>query len=347
MIRESLGEDAIIVATGEEPGRGGVRVTAAIEPAFEIGRDGMMSSDESWLQYDTEQDSDAVAEELTEILLRHAVPEDVMDHMISCATVMGYDDVGTALTYTIEELFSFRPLPIRSYTKPIMMVGPPGSGKTLAAAKFAARGVMNGIDVGVVSTDTVRAGGVEQLQAFTHLLKINLQKATSPSDLRHILTDLSAEKGQIVIDTSGLNPFNKEDIRVLAKLMTAADVHPVFVMPAGLDVDEAGEMARVFATIGAHDILPTRVDIARRLGSLLSAAHQGSMSFTDFSDTPKVAQGLSPLSPQGLAHLLMPRLYKSRKTDIVSSRPISDRANETENLSSEDRAILQRTGTRQ
>lgn len=337
MIRETLGDEAIIVATGEERATGGVRVTAAIEPAFEIGQDGI-AGDDSWLQYDDEQDADAVAEELTDVMLRHCVPEDVIDQLVSCATVMGYDDISTALVSTIEALFTFHPLPIRSYTKPIMMIGPPGSGKTLAAAKFAARGAINGLNIGVVSTDTVRAGGVEQLQAFTNLLKIDLKKAQSPSDLRSIVTDLSHQTDQIVIDTSGLNPFSKDDVRVLAKIIGAYDVRPVFVMPAGIDADEAGEMARVFAAIGAQDILPTRVDIARRLGSLLSAAHQGGMNFSDVSDTPKVAQGLTPLSPQGLAQLFMPRLYKSEKTGIVNSSPLGAESHS---------GVTKRTGTRQ
>lgn len=319
MIRETLGDEAIIVATGEERARGGVRVTAAVEPSFEIGDEGMAGV-QSWLQYDEEQDTDAVAEELTEIMLRHCVPENVMDHIISCATVMGFDDLGTALSSTLGQLYSFRPLPVKTHEKPIMMIGPPGSGKTLAVAKMAARGAMNGLNIGVISTDTVRAGGVEQLQAFTDLLKIDLQKAKSPQDLRSITEDLKHHHDQVIIDTSGLNPFDTNDVKILAKLLGAIDARPVLVLPAGIDADEAGEMARVFAAIGATEILPTRVDIARRLGSLLAAAHQGGLSFSDVSTTPKVAQGLSPLTPKSLANLLVPRLYQSEKNVILPPR---------------------------
>lgn len=316
MIRETLGDEAIIVATGENRAKSGVRVTAAIEPSFEIGNDGI-AGDSSWLQYDDEQDSDAVTEELTEIMLRHCVPEDVMDHIISCATVMGFEDLNTALVCTLEQLYSYDPLPVRAYSKPIIMVGPPGAGKTLAVAKMAARGVMNGLDIGVISTDTMRAGGVEQLQAFTDLLKIKLQKTAIPKDLRSISENLMKEKDQVIIDTSGLNPFDKNDVKILAKLIGATDMRAVLVLPAGIDADESGEMARVFATIGATEILPTRVDIARRLGSLLAAAHQGGLSFADVSNTPKVAEGLSPITPASLSQLLVPRL---NKTGIVQSR---------------------------
>jgi len=320
MIRDTLGEDAIIVATGEDHVQGNVRVTAAVEPAFEIGDNQNETSDDGWLQYDEENDTDAVAEELTEIMLKHAASEDVMDHMISCATAMGFDDIGIALVTTLEQLFNFSPLPVRAYSKPIMMVGPPGAGKTLAVAKLAARGAMNDLKVGVISTDTVRAGGIEQLKAFTDLLKIDLKKANDYRDLGTVITDLSQANDQVIIDTPGLNPFDKNEVKVLARMINAADMRPVMVLPAGTDAEEAGEMARVFATIGADEILPTRVDMARRLGSLLSAAHHGSLSFSDVSTTHKVAHGLVPLSPHALAQLLMPRLYKSQKNDIVNNR---------------------------
>lgn len=333
MVRETLGDEAVIIATGEERGgKGGVRVTAAIEPAFEIGNDGAAVGSD-WLQYDREQDSDTVAEDLTEVMLRHAVPEDITDHIVSCATVMGFDDSGIALIAALEELFTFRPLPLNASNKPIVMIGPPGSGKTLAVAKTAARGVMNGLNVGVISTDTIRAGGVEQLQSFTDLMSIGLKKAQNAQELSRHISDMSGQSDQIIIDTSGLNPFSTDDVRVLARLIGNLDARAVMVLPAGVDAEEAGEMARVFATIGATDILPTRVDIARRLGSTLAAAHQGGLSFSDVSNTPKVAQGLAALTPKTLSRLLMPAAFRDEIFDNLHDK--------------QTKARTQRTGTRQ
>jgi len=311
MVRNTLGEEAIIVATGEEQGRG-VRVTAAIEPAFELGNEGAAGADD-WLQYDDEEENAAIAEELTEVLLRHAVPEEVMDHILSCATVMGFEDPGIALIAALEQLYAYRPLPIAASRKPTMMIGQPGSGKTLAVAKMAARGAMNGLRVGVISTDTMRAGGLEQLKAFTNLLRIKLEQAKDSKDLRYIVHDMQG-MDQILIDTSGLNPFNHEEVRHLAKLIGAINARPVLVLPAGTDAEESGEMARIFATIGATELLPTRIDIARRLGGLLAAAQSGALAFSDFSNTSKVAEGLASLTPKTLSRLLMPGAFREKTT---------------------------------
>ena len=318
MIRETLGEDAIIVATNEDRINGtGVHVTAAIDQAFELDDACQGGEEGGWLQYDEENDIDAVAEEITEVMLRHCVPEDVMDNIVSCATVMGFEDIAVALVTTLEQLFTFSPFPTSRHPKPIIMVGPSGSGKTLAVAKLATRSIMNGLNVSVISTDTKRAGGIEQLRILTDVLQIKLHTAQDFRALRTIANKERMRCDQVIIDTSGVNPFSKYDVKELARLMHATDMEAVLVLPAGIDSDEAGEIGRVFATLGVKSLMPTRIDIARRLGSLLSAAHYGNLSFADASITSKVAQGLTPLSPRSLAQLLMPRLYREEKNDIV------------------------------
>ena len=309
MVRDTLGDDAVIVATREERG-GSVHVTAAIEPGmnapnFEIGSE---TRDGGWLQYDSEQDESAVAEELTEAMLRHAVPEEVMDHILSCATVIGLENPGNALVAAIEHLYGFKPLQQGPHNKAFMVVGPPGSGKTLVAAKMATRAALQDMKVGVITTDTVRAGGVEQLQAFTKLLQIDLQMVKTPKRLEIALQNMQGYH-QIIIDTAGLNPFDQSDVKTLANFIGAGNIEPVLALPAGGDAEESGEMARVFASLGAQRVIPTRIDIARRLGGLLSAAHQGQLAFADAGNTAKVADGLTTLSPEKLARLLMPEAY--------------------------------------
>ncbi len=330
MVRNTLGEDAVIVATREENGGKSVRVTAAVEQhdSYETDFDRGFTdnasqapvNDYDWLGYDeddAEQEANAVIEKLTDVMLRHAVPDEIVDHVISCASVIGMDRPDTSLMAALEHLYSYRPLPRKATDKAFMMVGPPGAGKTLATAKLAARGVMNGLRVAVISTDTIRAGGVEQLEAFTKILRIPLQKAETPAQLKKEI-ESARHADQIFIDTGGFNPFAPEEMRDLARLIAAGAIEPIMVMPAGADADESGEMARIYATLGVRSMIPTRLDIARRLGGLLSAAHHGSLIFADASDTPKVAEGLFPMSPRALAHLLMPETKKHAERKKIS-----------------------------
>lgn len=324
MIRDTLGEDAIIVATREENGGKAVRVTAAVEQdSFEayddFEREDMRDERESgWLQYDDEESDGGVAEILTEIMLKHSVPEEITDQVISCATVVGLEQAHIALVAALEHLFVFRPLPQKNTDKAFMLVGPPGAGKTLAVAKLAARAVMNGQRVNVITTDTLRAGGVEQLSAFTKILDVPLQKARDVKDLKRAI-DLSRNADLTLIDTGGFNPFRSDEMRDLARLMAIGDIDPVLVMPAGADADECGEMARIYAALGVRQMLATRLDIGRRLGGLMSAAYSGGLIFADASDTSQVAEGLFALSPDRLANLLMPQAPRARQQSKAST----------------------------
>ena len=315
LVKDTLGEDAIIVSTKEQKG-GGVQLTAAIEQSVDTFDDlpepmnlmGDMAENESqdWFHEDGNDDEDQIVEHLTDILFRHGVPEDVTDHIISCASIVGSAEPKAALIAALEHIYGYRPLPVKEYKKPIMLIGAPGTGKTLSTAKLATRGVMNNLKVTVITTDTVRAGGVEQLKAFTNILKAPLLKAETSEDLKIALLEAeAANSDQIIIDTAGINPFDPDDMKRTAKMLTVGNIEPLLVMPAGGDSAESGEIARIFAALGARWILPSRLDIARRLGGLLEAAHQGGMSFADASHSSKVADGLLPLTPERLADLLM------------------------------------------
>ena len=312
MVREALGEDAIIIATREEAGGPGgakmVHITAAIEsdPLYtDAPRNHADIADDDWL-YGDDDDEATVIEEITETMLRHSVPEEVLDQVVSCASIMGLEDSRIALMAALEGLFRFEPISAQKSSRPLILVGPPGAGKTLAAAKIAARSTMQGLNVAVITTDTVRAGGVEQLEAFTRLLDIPLHTAADAAELKERILEVRSAD-QIIIDTSGINPFDPESVKLTARLIGTAEMDPLMVLPAGVDAEESGEMARIFATIGTKSILSTRLDVARRLGGLLAAAHEAGLSFADVSDTPKVADGLTAMTPKKLSHLLMPR----------------------------------------
>lgn len=323
MVRNDLGEDAVIVATREEDDGKTVSITAAIEREeshydeyFDV-----MSADEDGSEYladgfseaDNIDDENAVIEHLTDVMLRHSVPEDITDQIISCATVIGLEQPNVSLTAAIEHLFSFNPLPQQPNGTAYMLVGPPGAGKSLAVAKLAARAKMTGHEATVITTDIVRAGGVEQLTAFTKLMDVPLLRARDREELCEAL-DRTEEDHHIFIDTGAMNPFDPEEMRDLAHLISVGDIEPVLVMPAGTDANESGEIARVYGPLGVRYMLPTRLDFARRLGGLLSAAHYGGLVFADASNTPQVAEGLIALSPRKLVNLLMPEIIRKKQT---------------------------------
>ena len=104
----------------------------------------------------------------------------------------------------------------------------------------------------------------------------------------------------------------------LSGLVQAAGAEPVLVLAAGGDAMESADIAASFAAIGAGRLVVTRLDMARRLGSILAAADAARMRFSDVSITPQVADGLSPINPLSLARLIMPHTPQSHRTSYQS-----------------------------
>ena len=183
------------------------------------------------------------------------------------------------------------------WARPLMLVGTPGAGKTLTAAKLATRLVQSGDKPMVITADADRAGAAEQLAAFTRILGLDLIIAENPVMLARVLA--SRKTGQkAMIDMAGFNPFEAEQRESLITHAVAAEAGLVWVMPAGLDAEDAAEMADIFAELGTRHLIPTKLDIARRFESVFRAAEAGRFILTDAGIGPGIAEGLVPLAPE-------------------------------------------------
>ncbi len=298
LVRQELGDDAIIVSTQRAAGSKGVRITAALEPA-----DADLAVAEM-LQDSTES---SAAEAVRSALADHGVPQKVADRLVNAARTAEISDPTLACAAALEAGFTFAHLPEHSAPRPFMLVGPNGSGKSIAVAKLAARSVLKQRQVGVITCDNIRAGAVEQLAAFTSILEIDLVRARGPESLARVVESTNGLFDLVLIDSPGLNPFKQTDMDYLQALIEAADVEPILVMAAGGDAVEASEIGEAFAEIGATRLFASRLDTTRRLGSVLACAEAGQMAFCDVSASPHVASGISPISAISLARLIMPQ----------------------------------------
>jgi flagellar biosynthesis protein FlhF len=315
LVRDALGPDALIVST-HPGGRGGAaRVTAAIESPEET-----LERGDSDLQLTSAAASalDSPGERahrtIRDAFEFHGVPAVLARRLgglagdALAASADGEDPI-VALAAALDGRFRFAPLSdLSPRARPIIVVGPPGAGKTATVAKLATRAVLAGRRVGVISTDTVRAGAIEQLSAFTRLLELDIQVAEDPGALADAVLATRGAGGkldQVLIDTAGVNPYDDDELASLTGFVEAAAAEVVLVLPAGGDALEAAEIGAAFATVGAKRLLTTRLDTARRLGGLLTAAEAGKFAFAEVGTTSHVAEGLAPLNPVSLARLLL------------------------------------------
>jgi flagellar biosynthesis protein FlhF len=287
LVRAEMGEDAIIVATRQSES-GAVRVTAAVDqaPAAEV-----------------QPEFNETAEFLRRALDYHGVPMKVAIQLLDRARAHEIEDTTVALSAAVDETFRFVTLPLEG-GKPLALIGPPGAGKTVTSAKLATRAALRGQRVNLITTDTLRAGAIQQLSTLASVLGIKTVTADSPPQLADELDALDPSD-LTVIDTQGTNPFDKSALAALASLLKSGEIDPIVVLPAGGDARESAEAALAFSGLGSTRLIATRLDAARRFGGLIAAAEAGHLAFTEAGTTPQIAHGLASLNPLGVARLLL------------------------------------------
>lgn len=301
-IREELGDDAIIVATHEEGG-GAVRVTAAVDHA-EAPDDTPNAKQAEKRRLQPVAETSDIVDTVYDSLRRHAVPSNVSDPILDEVEIVDAETPLDALATALSRVFRFEPFDVGSLRRPMMPVGVPGTGKTQTVVKLAVRGLLNGQRVAVLTTDVERTGGLAALSAFTRALRLDLVTAHDPTALADGLMTIG-NHDVILIDTAGANHLDAVEVGQLAGLGLGGRIEQFLVLSAGLDAGEACDIALSFRELGVKRMVVTRLDLARRLGSVLAAAHTAKIAFAEISNTPMIKNGLAPVDPESLAKLLL------------------------------------------
>jgi flagellar biosynthesis protein FlhF len=293
IVRRDMGPDAIIVSTARTA-NGLFEVTAAADRLAP-----------------PPPDAGNPIDIIGQALDAHATPRKLQDKIITLVERSEKDTAEEALIYAFAQMFQFQPL-AKIPAKPLVLIGSPGVGKTVTIAKLAARSVAAGSKAIAITTDAERAGAIEQLEAFTRILQIDLLRARNLDSVRDAM--LAVPPGLAVfVDTAGVNIWRQQESENLRQILEAIGTEPVFVYAAGGDAADAAEIAQGFGQLGAKTMLVTRLDMTRRYGSILAAAEAGNYQFSNVSISPHVADGLSTLSAETLARIYLPSLPYNEK----------------------------------
>jgi flagellar biosynthesis protein FlhF len=279
-IRAELGADALILASRRVAG--GVAVTAAID-APDDPADAPPSPPPPSSSPPPAAGRDAM-------LTHHRMPRAVALRLQS-----------GPLGFALAAAFRYTTLDFTN-AAPLLLAGPPGSGKTLTTARLATRLVLAGARPLVITADARRAGAFEQLAAFTRLLGLHLVSADTPLLLSQAIRHRAAD-APVLIDAPGVDLFDPLQRRLIGELAAASGATVALVLAAGLDPAEAADLAAASQGAGARLLVATRLDQARRLGGILAAADTG-LAMAEAGIGPHAADGLVPLTATLLATTL-------------------------------------------
>jgi flagellar biosynthesis protein FlhF len=191
----------------------------------------------------------------------------------------------------------------------VAFVGPSGAGKTTALVKLAIKyGVTRRVPLQILSTDTLRVGGSEQLGAYARIMGAGFQAVPTMAALEQALEE-SRSKRIILIDTPGFGPGEIDEAEELKAFLEAhpeIDIH--LVVPASLRQSAMTSVLARFAEFRPAKILFTRLDDADAIGAVLEPAIRSGLPISFLSNGQQIPDDVEEASKESLADKLFERV---------------------------------------
>ncbi|MBY0465737.1 MAG: flagellar biosynthesis protein FlhF, partial [Burkholderiales bacterium] len=153
----------------------------------------------------------------------------------------------------------------------VALIGATGVGKTTTAAKLAAQCVKQygANSVGLITLDTYRVAGYEQLRAYGRMMGVVAHLAHDRAALKDLLTLLSGKR-LVVIDTAGLGQKDPR-IQDMLEVLEMPTIKKMLVLNASSHGDTLDDVLTSFKAKALHGVVLSKVDEAVKLGPALDA----------------------------------------------------------------------------
>ncbi|MDE1957329.1 MAG: flagellar biosynthesis protein FlhF, partial [Betaproteobacteria bacterium] len=174
------------------------------------------------------------------------------------------------------------------------LVGATGVGKTTTIAKIAARLVLrHGTQsVALVTTDTYRIGGVEQLRIYGRILGVPVAVARDAAELRAHLQEFS-DRSFVLVDTIGLSPRDArlaEQLRWLGEQGTA--VRALLLLGAGMSLAVYEQAWQTYRELPLAGCILTKLDETPVFGAALQWLREHAQPLWFYTDGQRVPEDL-------------------------------------------------------
>ncbi|KUZ75022.1 flagellar biosynthesis protein FlhF [Burkholderia ubonensis] len=183
------------------------------------------------------------------------------------------------------------------------LMGPTGVGKTTTTAKLAARCVMRfgASKVALLTTDSYRIGGHEQLRIFGKILGVPVHAVKDAGDLQLALSELR-NKHIVLIDTIGMSQRDRAVSDQIAMLHGAnTPVQRLLLLNATSHGDTLNEVVQAYRSAAGHPdtasaelagCILTKLDEATHLGGVLDTVIRYKLPVHYVSTGQKVPENL-------------------------------------------------------
>lgn len=185
------------------------------------------------------------------------------------------------------------------------LVGPTGVGKTTTIAKLAALAYKHGVPVALITIDTFRIGGVEQLRTYSSIMGVPLTVASTPSELADALA-VHSDKRLIFIDTAGQSPNDQARLRELnsfLKIDPAIETH--LCLSATTRDKELSQTIVKFGMLPVSRVIFTKLDESESFGCIVNVHMRDKFPISYLTNGQRVPEDIEVASSGKIADLVV------------------------------------------
>jgi len=200
--------------------------------------------------------------------------------------------------------------------KVVMFVGPPGAGKTTSIVKLAVQlGLEQELPLHLLSLDTFRVAGSEQLSAFGRILGVGFTALHTPEALLQAL-DEHRDKKLILIDTPGYAAADHEEMERTANFLhNHGEIEVQLVLPATLRTSALRKFTGRFSAFQPSKIVYTHLDEVDTLGPVVENTIAAGLPISFLADGQSIPQDLH----EATKDRLLEGLFATVRTAAVSA----------------------------
>jgi flagellar biosynthesis protein FlhF len=189
---------------------------------------------------------------------------------------------------------------IRAFT------GPAGSGKTSLIVKQAVRDIADGLlPLRLISLDTFRVGGADQLRAYASILGCPMEVADSPAALDAMLAAAAPEE-RIYLDLPGLAGADLDQLSSFAAyIATRRDIDCYVTLPATARLADLKRLVQRYQVFRPSGLAFTRLDETSSFGELYSLAVWTSLPVEAIAAGQQIPEDLETPTPGDIARWVL------------------------------------------
>lgn len=192
-----------------------------------------------------------------------------------------------------------------SSARVLVFTGPAGAGKTTTLMKLALRwGVEQKLPVQILSADSLRVGGCEQLAAYARIAGLPFERLDTIAALDSALEEYRQKKA-ILIDTPGFGAAEMDEATELANFITGCkrtEVH--LVLPATVQPDAGCKIGQRYRIFHPSKLVLTHTDEIGKPGPVLELAMLLGLPLSYLTDGQQIPEDLHPASKAALTESL-------------------------------------------